>query len=136
MSKYNARKTSLDGITFDSKAEAEYFIHLKEKLARKEIQGFGTQPEFILQESFKKNGKTYREIKYVADFLITHLDGSTEIVDVKGYETADFKIKKKLFEKKYPFPLTLMKYVKKYGGWITVDEWKRRKKEEKKCITK
>ena len=33
-----------------------------------EISDLELQPRFLLQESFKKNGKTYRKIEYVADF--------------------------------------------------------------------
>jgi hypothetical protein len=132
MPKYNASKTVIDGIQFDSKAEGEYYIHLKEKQLRGEIRAFNLQPKFMLQEGFKKGDKQIRPIYYIADFEILHNDESIEIVDVKGFETADFKIKKKLFEKKYPYTLTLVKYVKKFGGWVTVDEWKRLKREEKK----
>lgn len=130
--KYNARRTVIDGIEFDSKLEGEYYLHLKEMKAQGVILDFSLQPKFLLQDSFKKNGKTFRKIEYVADFLITLLDGEKEVIDVKGFETADFKIKRKIFEKKYPYKLTLVKYVKKYGGWITVDEWRAIKREEKK----
>jgi hypothetical protein len=132
MSKYNAKRTEIDGITFDSIAEGEYYLHLKKQLKEGEIKWFELQPSFELQEGFRKTGKFIRPIVYVADFEVYRHDGSVEIIDVKGFETADFKIKRKLFEKKYPYTLTLMKYVKKYGGWITVEEWKRLKKEEKK----
>src|SRR5690606_8959455 len=107
MSKYKARKKVIDGITFDSILEGEYYIHLKEKQQRGEILAFNLQPVFLLQEAFKKDGKTFRKIEYKADFEILHLDESIEIVDVKGFETADFKIKRKLFEKRYPHKLTL-----------------------------
>jgi hypothetical protein len=132
MSKFNAKRTEIDGITFDSKTEGEYYLHLKQQQEQGLIDSYELQPRFILQEGFKKDGKHIRPIKYVADFDVWKLDGTREIIDVKGFETADFKIKRKLFEKKFPFSLTLVKYVKKYGGWITVDEWKRLKKEEKK----
>jgi hypothetical protein len=132
MSKYHAKRTEIDGITFDSKAEGEYYLHLKQQQEQGLIDSYELQPKFILQEGFKKDGKNIRPILYIADFDIWKLDGTREIIDVKGFETADFKIKRKLFEKKYPFKLTLMKYVKKYGGWITTDEWKRLKKAEKK----
>lgn len=134
MTKYGAKKTVIDGITFDSKTEGQYYLHLKEKQERGEILAFNLQPSFTLQEGFNKDGKYIRPIKYVADFEVIHIGeyGETEIIDVKGFETADFKIKRKLFEKKYPYTLTLVKYVKKYGGWITVDEWKKKKREERK----
>lgn len=132
MTKYHAKKTEIDGVQFDSKIEGQYYLHLKEQQKKGNIAAFNLQPRFLLQEGFRKNGKWYRPIEYVADFEIVHNDGSIEIVDVKGFETADFKIKRKLFEKKYPYTLNLVKYVKKWGGWITTDEWKKLKKEEKK----
>lgn len=132
MSKFNASKTVIDGIKFDSKAEGQYYLHLKEKQHRGEILAFKLQPRFMLQEAFKKDGKTFRAIEYIADFEIIHPDESIEIVDVKGMITPDFAIKRKLFEKRYPYKLSLMKYVKKFGGWISVDDWKQKKRQEKK----
>lgn len=109
MSKYHAHKTVINGIRFDSKAEANYYLILLDKQRTGEIQGFTLQPKFILQESFKKNGKTYRAITYIADFLITHNDDSVEVIDVKGVITKEFAIKRKLFEAKFPgLALTLV----------------------------
>lgn len=102
MSKYHARKTVIDGFKFDSKAEGNYYLALKEKQRRGEIQCFKLQPRYLLQDKFKKNGKTYRKIEYIADFEVIHLDGSIEVIDVKGVKTEAFKIKHKLFEKAYP----------------------------------
>lgn len=114
MNKYNARKTKIDGYTFDSKAEGEYYLILKEKHRRGEIQGFKLQPRYLLLESFRKNGKTYRKTEYVADFEVYHLDGSTQVVDVKGVKSEAFKIKHKLFEKRYQdLTLTLVEGRKK-----------------------
>ncbi len=101
-SKYRNIKTTVDGIEFDSKKEAEYYCKLKLLKQAGEIKDFGLQQRYELLPTFKKNGTTYRSITYVADFVIVNNDGTTEVVDVKGVETQVFKIKQKLFEHKYP----------------------------------
>lgn len=98
--KYKNVKTIIDGIKFDSKAEARRYTELKllEKVG--EISNLKLQPKFILQHSFKHEGKTVRAITYVADFQYTE-NGKEIVEDVKGVETAVFKIKKKMFIKAY-----------------------------------
>ena len=100
--KYGAKKTTVNGITFDSGAEARYYKKLLEQKRAGEIKDFDLQPKFLLQPAFKKNSKTIRSINYIADFKVYHLDGSISIVDVKGVETETFNIKRKLFEERYP----------------------------------
>ena len=99
--KYGNKKTVVDGIKFDSKLEAEYYQLLKFKKAQGHIQDFKLQPRYTLQETFKRDGKTYRSITYVADFEIMQNDGSVVVVDCKGMMTDVFKIKAKLFTKLY-----------------------------------
>ncbi|KZN96474.1 hypothetical protein AZI98_08560 [Aeribacillus pallidus] len=131
-SKYKSKKVEVDGHVFDSKIEAKYYDQLKWLQNNKQILFFRLQPRYLLQEAFEKDGKSYRKIEYIADFEVHHLDGTIEVVDVKGIETEAFKIKRKLFEKKYPHKLSLITYVKKYGGWIELDELKKRRREAKK----
>ncbi|EAA0402147.1 DUF1064 domain-containing protein [Listeria monocytogenes] len=100
-SKYNAKKVVIDNIKFDSKAEAAYYQQLKLLKMTGEVVSFDLQPEFVLQESFRKNGKLYRAIKYKADFLVLYKDGHEELIDVKGMLTKEFRIKQKLFELRY-----------------------------------
>jgi hypothetical protein len=101
--KYNAKKVTVDGITFDSKREAEYYCTLKLKVVAGEVESFELQPEFILQESFMdKHGHKVRAIKYRADFRVAYTDKRVEIVDTKGYRTKEYQIKKKLLLAKYP----------------------------------
>lgn len=101
MNKYYNQLTIVDGIKFDSKKEAQHYMELKLLQSAGIIRDLELQPKFILQESFKKNGKTYREISYIADFK--YIEREQVIVeDVKGKETEVFKIKHKLFEYKYP----------------------------------
>lgn len=101
MSKYNARKVTLDGYTFDSKKEAERYVYLKLLESAGEIFNLELQPRFELQEAFKHNGKTIRKIEYVADFRYTDKNGATVVEDVKGMQTDVYKLKRKLFLKRY-----------------------------------
>lgn len=103
MSKYNARKTTIDGVTFDSIREATYYCELKLRQHAGEFKEFSLQPEFILLEAFSDSADNrHRAIKYKADFLLHHADGSMVVVDVKGVRTREYAIKKKLFLAKYP----------------------------------
>ena len=70
-SKYNNKKTWIDGICFDSKKEADYYSVLKTFLAAGEIKGFCRQPEFILVEGNAEN----RAITYKADFICVYKNG-------------------------------------------------------------
>lgn len=100
--KYKNKKITVDGITFDSKKEARRYTELKMLEKGGAIAQLVLQPRFELQESFKKSGKTYRKIEYVADFMYRDNEkGVTVIEDVKGMRTDVYKLKKKLFEYKY-----------------------------------
>lgn len=117
-SKYGNRKVEIDGLTFDSKAEALYYSELKLREKAGEILFFRTQPRYRLLDGFEKDGKKHRPIDYVADFEVHHLDGSIEVIDVKGYKTDVFKIKEKMFNKKYPHKLTILKL--KRGEFVEI----------------
>lgn len=101
MNKYRNKKVILDDYVFDSIQESRRYKELKLLLKAKEIQDLELQPRFLLQESFKKNGKTYRKIEYIADFKYKE-NGKIIVEDVKGIQTDVFKLKHKLFEKIYP----------------------------------
>lgn len=104
--KYNNNKTIVDGIKFDSQAEANYYCQLKILKRANKIKDFKLQPKYLLQESYKIDNKTIRAIHYIADFEIEHNDNNIEIVDVKGHKTEVYKLKKKLFEYKYKTKIT------------------------------
>ena len=134
MSKYKNKTIVLDDIQFQSQIEAKYYIQLKWLKTNKQIKGFELQPKFLLQESFKKDGKTHRKIEYIADFKVINLDGSIEIIDIKSTatDTPLFRLKEKLFHFRYPHKLTLLTYSAKWGGWIELDELKKLRKQAKK----
>jgi hypothetical protein len=93
-SKCNNKKIKIDGHTFDSIKESEYYQELKLRLKANDILGFCIQPIFILSNS----------ISYRPDFIVWNFDGTTEIIDVKAsknFKTDVYKIKKKLFEEKF-----------------------------------
>lgn len=97
-SKYNAKKTVVDGIKFDSKREAERYCELKLLEKAKEIRNLELQPRFLLQDKFEdKQGNTHRKIEYVADFMYIDKDNKKIVEDVKGVMTDVYKLKKKLF---------------------------------------
>lgn len=100
--KYNAQKITIDGKTFDSKLEAEYYTQLLILKKAGVITDFECQKPFILQEGFTREGKKYSAIKYYADFVVTYSDGREEVVDTKGHKTSVYKLKKKLLLAKYP----------------------------------
>lgn len=101
MSKYNARKTIVDGIKFDSKKEAGRYKELKLLEKAGEIKNLQLQPKFTLQESFKHQGKIERKITYIADFMYEEKNGEIVVEDTKGYRTDVYKIKRKMFLKIY-----------------------------------
>ena len=76
-SKYNAKKIEIDGVKFDSRKEADFYCELKIKLQAKQIKGFCRQAQFVLAN----------DISYKADFIVFNNDGTTDIIDVKGFAT-------------------------------------------------
>ncbi|MBR3697576.1 MAG: DUF1064 domain-containing protein [Clostridia bacterium] len=90
-SKYGASKTKIDGHTFDSQKEAEFYSDLKFRAMAGEIAGFCLQPRFILAPG----------LEYRADFIVFNNNGSFEIIDVKGFKTKEYIAKKKVLEDKY-----------------------------------
>ncbi len=90
-SKYGAIKTNVDGQVFDSRKEAEYYNELKLRLQARDLKGFCLQPTFILAPG----------LKYKADFIVFNNDGTTEVIDVKGFKTKEYITKKKVFEDKF-----------------------------------
>ena len=82
--KYKSNKVSIDGHTFDSQKEANYYCELKLKLQAKQINGFCLQPTFMLAPG----------LKYKADFIVFNK------------ETKEYIAKKKVFEDKFNLTIT------------------------------
>lgn len=116
MSKYKAKKASVDGIEFDSRKEANRYCELKLLQRAGKIQNLELQKAIELipaQREADTIGKRGGIIKgkviekavfYRADFVYTE-NGETVVEDVKGYKGggayAVFTIKRKLLLYKY-----------------------------------
>lgn len=87
-SKYKSIKTIIDSIKFDSKAEAKYYLHLKEQEKLGYVKIIELQPKVYLTEA---------RILYKPDFLIKR-DVELIYIDVKGMTTPVFAIKKRLWK--------------------------------------
>ena len=95
--KYGNVPTVVDGIRFDSKAEANRYSELRLLERAGTISDLECQPRYVL-------GTGKRPPVYVADFRY-HEGGRLIIEDVKGgkaTQTAVFKLKAKLFRERYP----------------------------------
>jgi len=99
--KYHNKKTTVDGIEFASIKEAKRYQELKWLEKAGMITQLTLQETWILIPPFEKNGKKYRAIFYQSDFSYTE-NGKRIVEDTKGFETAVFKLKKKMFEYEYP----------------------------------
>jgi hypothetical protein len=91
--KFNAVSTVVDGIRFGSKREANYYRELMLLKKAGEVVGFFMQVPIRLP-----GGIIYR-----MDFLVFYEDGTCKGIEVKGYETPEWKIKKKQVAEIHPW---------------------------------
>ena len=103
-SKYHNRKVEYrdpktgETIIFDSEKERDYYLLLKDRERRGEIRYLNRQFEIEIQPAFTdKKGTKIRAIKYKADFYFYDRSlKSWRVIDVKGFKTEIYKLKKKL----------------------------------------
>ena len=100
-SKFNAQRTEVDGITFASKAEARRYSHLKM------LERAGTIHDLELQPRFTLLVNKIKVATYVADFRYRFVGVSLPVVeDVKGVQTAVYKLKKKMLAAQHGIIIT------------------------------
>lgn len=102
-SKYRSRKAlyvdpvSGEEITFDSEKERDYYLLLKIREKKGEIYDLRRQVPIEIQKGFTDvRGNNYRPITYKADFVYLDKNSITHYIDVKGFKTEGYKLKKKL----------------------------------------
>jgi len=104
--KYNSKKISHAGYTFDSRGEGDLFDFLKYAEMGGHITDITTQPNVHL---------TKARILYKPDFKVWNKDLQLhEYYEFKGFETAVWRIKRRLW--KYYGPSTLYVYKKNRKG--------------------
>jgi ethanolamine ammonia-lyase small subunit len=90
----NAKRVTIDGINFDSKAEARRWVYLRDLEQKGEISNLKRQVPIVL---CGRDGPiltpTGRKMTYRADFTYIK-DGETVVEDVKGFANDVYPIKK------------------------------------------
>lgn len=95
-SKYGNKKTEVDNVVFDSKAEATRYNQLKLLERGREIRGLVLQPRFPIEVNGQK------VCTYVGDFSYTNsYTGEFFVEDTKGMKTPMYNLKKKLMKAVY-----------------------------------
>lgn len=97
-SKYHNEKVEFRGITFDSIKERDYYILLLDREKKGEIRHLNRQYQVEIQPAFiTPSGEKIKAITYLADFYFYDKTiKAWRIIDVKGYKTEVYKLKKKL----------------------------------------
>jgi hypothetical protein len=91
-SKFNAKMREYNGVMYHSIREAKYAEQLDWQVKGGAIKNWERQVKLDL----KVNGVLI--CRYVVDFKVINKMGGVELHEVKGFETADWKLKWKLLE--------------------------------------
>lgn len=112
-SKYNAHKTLVDGIEFDSRKEAKRYKELKALETAGVIFKLRLQVPFeLIPAIYERTNEVYtkgirkglpkrgrcieRAVTYIADFVYQEQSGRWVVEDTKGFRTKEYIIKRKL----------------------------------------
>ena len=89
-SKYRARRTELAGYSFASKGEANCYLYLKALEQAGEVKILQTQVQVFLTDA---------KILFKPDFLVRDLKLDQDVyVEFKGFETPEYRIKRRLWQ--------------------------------------
>lgn len=109
------QKVELDGRSFGSKAEAQGYLYLKSLEQAGEIQNIRCQVKIELLP-----GARGERVDYYVDFVVFDVaTGVDHYIEVKGFETDKWKMKKKLWKH---FGPGLLKIYKVGWGKLALDE--------------
>lgn len=97
-SKFGNKTTKAkDGMNRDSKFEATIADELLLRKQAKNIKDYDSQYKLEIHV-YRENGVRAFTVTHKVDFRIHHNDGSFELYEAKGIETADYKHRRRLLE--------------------------------------
>ena len=98
--KYSSTRINYDGYSFASKLEAALYQQLKLEVKAGIWKSISCQTRVKLTDA---------EIVYIPDFRVTDPQGMDTYVEAKGFETPEWRIKRRLWEHYGPGPLLIYK---------------------------
>lgn len=103
-SKYRNIRADFNGRTYDSRKEMRRSAELLFLQNVGVIENLEYQVRFVLLDGYVNNkGEKIRPVCYIADFVYMDKErGRMVVEDTKGMRTEVYKIKKKMFEQRYP----------------------------------
>lgn len=126
-------KRTLNGYVFSSDLEYKFYVYLLSQQEEGIVKNINIQPKFLLQEKYEKYDKKILPIYYIADFEVEFSNGEIIIFDTKGMSTPDFKLKRKIFDYRYPDKvLRCVNYSRIDGGWVDIEVIEKGRKQRKK----
>lgn len=111
MNKYHARKTKIDGITFDSLAEARRYSELLLLQQAGEISNLEVHPRYEIMPAFEFCGEKVHKTEYEADFTYTERRRLI-IEDVKGGKATQTRL--------FQLKLKMLKYKLRFDGDVEI----------------
>jgi len=97
--KYGARRTvANDGIKRDSKYEASVADELLLRKRTGDILDYESQYKVVMP-IFNEAGRIVHSVSHKVDFRLHLKDGSFELLEAKGVQTADYRWRRTLLEK-------------------------------------
>lgn len=111
--KYGNKKVYRYGHWFDSIAEAEYYP-IAVAYAKEYGYELKLQDRIDILPTLKLNEWAIKKMQYVADYSFYHRGKIVRLVDVKGVETKDFRLKAKMIARELGIVIVLAKKTR-YG---------------------
>lgn len=95
--KYGAKRTEFNGYHYDSKFEASVAEELELRKKAGDIKDYDRQFK-VEMWAHRADGTRGFKVSHKVDFRIHHNDGSYELLEAKGIETADYRMRRRFLE--------------------------------------